>query len=158
VSISVKYLSPLILTLFLCACNSAAHPQLEIQDAWVNHAKVSEITAGDLNQTCICERVVTTNAYLEIENSGYAPDRLLHVETDQALNVELRDTALVESFAEPVALDAVVVPARGKAVFSPGDYGMVLNDLRGDLNPGDQVELKLFFEQSGELDVTWPVQ
>jgi copper(I)-binding protein len=46
----------------------------------------------------------------------------------------------------------------GKATFAQGSYAMLLKDLRGDLQPGDQVQLSLFFEQAGQVDVTAEVR
>ena len=149
----VRKVSVLILTLILSACNPATGPQLTVEQAWTKQAKVSEITAGDLNQTCICDRVTATNAYLRISNKGGAADRLNRVETDSAVKVELRQTGVTEALSSPTILDGVDIPARGKADFAQGAYAMVLKDLRGDLNPGDQVRLSLYFEKTGKVEV-----
>lgn len=156
----LKYYYVLILTLILSGCNLAlpTQPALSIEAPRVQPAKVSEITAGDLNQSCICERVIKTNAYMRIANTGWTADRLTRVETDAALVVEFQQTGLVESLASPEVLEAVEIPARGQASFTPGSYSMVLKDLKKDLNPGDPVQLTLYFEKSGPLVVDTTVQ
>lgn len=155
---SVRTVSLLILTLILSACNLMPGPQLTVEQAWTKQAKISEITAGDLNQSCICERVTATNAYLRITNRGFAPDRLMRVETDAAVKVELHQTGVAEALSSPIILDGVEIPAVGKADFAQGSYAMVLKDLKSDLKPGDKVKLTLFFEKTGKVEVQTEVR
>jgi periplasmic copper chaperone A len=155
---SIRTISLLILTLFFSACNTKSAPRVVVQETWVKQAKVSEITAGDLNQTCICERVTATNAYLRIINRGGAADRLVRVETDAALQVELHKAGVAEAFSSPVVLDGMDIPKDGNVDFAPGSYAMVLKNLRGDLKPGDEVKLSLFFEKTGKVEVAAKVR
>ena len=157
---SLRILIVLILTLILSACNlpPLLQPDVSVEQLWIKEAKVSEITAGDLNQSCICERMSTTNAYLQINNTGWAADRLTSVETDVAVRVDFHQTGVAESLTSPVILDSVEIPAHGQANFAQGSYAMVLKDLKKDLKPGDQVQLSLKFENSGTVMLTAEVR
>jgi copper(I)-binding protein len=151
----LKVVRLLMLTLILSACNplSFSRPSLKIEQAWVKQAKVSEVTAGDLNAGCICDRVTKSSAYLVVRNDGWTADRLTRVESDAAVGVELQDTSQTEVFALPMVLKEIQVPAHGKIEFTPGQYAMLLKDLKHDLQPGDRVRLTLYFEQSGAIQV-----
>ncbi len=154
-----RIISLTIVTLIFSACNLTTAPHVTVDQAWVKQAKVSEITAGDLNQTCICERVTSTNAYLEVTNWGLTADRLTHVKTDAAIKVELRQAGAAQVLSSPLVLDGVdIPPAGGKATFAQGSFAMVLKDLRGDLKPGDKVHLSLFFEKAGQVDIVADVR
>jgi copper(I)-binding protein len=154
---SVRILPWLVFTLILIGCSSFGRPKIEIHDIAVRAARFSPPTAADLNFRCICDTQTgetTSQVYVTVYNRGSAPDRLIKVETEAAVAVELRQPAVDESWEGLAnAVEAVEIPAWGTAVFEPGNYQMTLIGLKEDLSPGQEITLRLIFEHSGEMEV-----
>ena len=83
----LRILTLLMLTLFTVSCAGSAKPALEIQEPWVTEAKISAISAADVNKSCLCDvktAATTTTAYMTIQNNTRVADHLLKVESDAA--------------------------------------------------------------------------
>ncbi len=144
----------------LSACVPGQFPRLKIENSGVREAKVSELTAGDLNASCVCDIKTgqnTTQARMTITNYGTEADRLLKVESDAAARVELRQGGGAEELSSLFPVDSIAIPAKRQISFGPGQYYMVLTGLKHDLRPGDKINLTLFFEKAGKLTETVPV-
>ena len=157
-----KLLALLIVALFISSCTLAAKPVLKIEDAWVKAAKVSEITAGDLNNSCICDvktATFSTNAYMNIQNPSGSPDRLLKAEAEGISRIEFRgSTSAADLTAIPAPLDTIDLPANGSLLFAPGSYAMLLMGMKKDLKPGETLKLSLYFEKAGKIDLTLAIR
>jgi copper(I)-binding protein len=89
-----------------------------------------------------------------IHNMGSGADRLVKVETDAAVLVDLREPASQESLEQMAkSIEVLEIPVGGQVEFLPGMYQMALLGLKGDLVEGEKIKLKLVFEQSGVIDV-----
>lgn len=149
---------PLFLLLFiLSACSGLSQPKIEISNIKILEAKVSGITAADLNFRCICdvsEIQTTTPVFLTIQNKGAQPDRLLSAAADKAFKVELRDSGNAGSLITGSKLiDSMDIPPFSEVKFGDGKYLMILTGISEDIRPGDKVKVTLVFDKSGEIEV-----
>ncbi|MFP1642860.1 copper chaperone PCu(A)C [Pontitalea aquivivens] len=98
-------------------------------------------------------------AFMQIENTGAADDRLIAAASDIADRVELHthkadDKGVMQMLHVP---EGFVIPAGAShALQRGGDHVMFLG-LRQGLNHGDVVTVTLTFEQAGEVVVDIPV-
>jgi copper(I)-binding protein len=92
----------------------------------------------------------TGAAYLTIVNDGDGADRLVAIETDVASSAEIHESRLTNGAMSMQPVEAVDVPAGGRAIFEPGGMHVMLLDVEQDLTAGDTVELSLVFDGAGE--------
>jgi len=124
----------LFLLVILSACNQES---LTINDVWGRPA-----SAGD-----------NTAAYFVIENNTDRDDFLLSANADVANLVELHRSRMVEGVMKMEPQENIMVPAQGEVVLKPGDYHVMLFDLKDNLGIGDKYSLVLRFQEAGEMTV-----
>lgn len=113
-----------------------AAPALDVHDAWA--------AADD----------VVTAVYLSIDN-GAGDDRLVAATTDVAGRVSVMGAGVaMPAGGDTEAGDAVdlAVPA-GTTDLAPGGTHMMLEQLTRPLEPGEEITVRLTFEEAGEVDV-----
>lgn len=93
-------------------------------------------------------------AYFTVYNTTGSADRLLSVVSGAGATTVLH--AEVNGQMTVVA-DGVVIPAHGKLVLSTGGGHVMIENLYGDLQPGQDVNLELTFADAGPIDVSAPV-
>ena len=145
-----------MITFLFSSCALLPYPKMEVDNAWIREAKISSISAGDLNQSCVCDiktGSLTTNVYLTIHNNGGGDDRLLKVESAIATRIEMRRSGLTDDLVTLEPVDSIEIPAGAQIAFAPGEYVLVVMGIREDLKPGDSVPFTLFFEKSGALEL-----
>jgi len=141
----------------LTACGPGGPAKIEVDDAVVLEAKVSPVSAGDLNFSCICDTRsgdTTSPVFMTIRNRGGEPDRLLSVETEGAVRVSLSKRASDDAditISAPV--DTIEIAPRDNVAFDHGEYYMLLTGLKNDLVAGQELRLTLNFEKTGPLTV-----
>jgi copper(I)-binding protein len=93
-------------------------------------------------------------AYMKIENSGDAPDRLTAVKTDAADNVMLHESRMEGDVMKMVHLaNGIEIPAHGAAELKPLGLHVMLMGLKAPLKDGETLPLTLVFEKAGEVPV-----
>jgi hypothetical protein len=93
-------------------------------------------------------------AYMKIENSGDAPDRLLAVKTDAANHAMLHESRMEMGVMKMVHLpNGVEIPAHGSAQLKPLGLHVMLMGLKKPLKDGETLPLTLVFEKAGEVPV-----
>ncbi len=97
-------------------------------------------------------------AYLEIRNSGDAPDRLVGARAAAAGAVELHKAEQTEGVMRMAPVEAVEVPAGGTARLAPGGFHLMLFGLEAPLAAGDSLDMILEFERAGQVPVSVPVR
>lgn len=117
-----------------------------------------EVTAGPLVIRGAWARPATASdgvsaVFLTIENTGDQPDRLLHAHCDVAETVELHETIMENSVMKMRPVDGIDIPAHGSVVVRPGGLHIMLIGLKRDLNPGDEVEVELHFDQAKHVSI-----
>jgi hypothetical protein len=97
--------------------------------------------------------------YLEIANSGAAPDRLVGVSSAAAELVEVHTVVMQNGMAQMrPADDGVAVPAGGRASLAPGGYHVMFTKLKAPFAQGAEIPAVLKFEKSGEVAVKFTVR
>ncbi|HVO14088.1 MAG TPA: copper chaperone PCu(A)C [Alphaproteobacteria bacterium] len=96
--------------------------------------------------------------YLEIDNKGSAPDRLVAASTSAANKAELHTHVMDGNIARMRPVDAIEVTPGSPTVLKPGGLHIMLLGLKAPLKEGDKVALTLTFEKAGKVDVSVPVQ
>lgn len=95
----------------------------------------------------------TGGAFLSIENTGTAPDRLLRASSDVAGKVELHTHIKDGDVMRMRAVEAIDLPAGQKVMLQPGGYHIMLFGLKRPLKEGERFPLTLEFEKAGTLRV-----
>jgi copper(I)-binding protein len=98
-------------------------------------------------------------AYMEIENTGAEPDRLLGGSVPFAERVEVHEMAVVDGVMTMRQLpDGIEIPAGGTLVLKPGSFHLMFMGMEQPLMVDTVVEGKLVFEKAGEVTVEFAVQ
>ncbi|MGE0152123.1 MAG: copper chaperone PCu(A)C [Reyranellaceae bacterium] len=95
----------------------------------------------------------TGGAFLSVDNTGAAPDRLLRASTARAGKVELHTHIKDGDVMRMRAVEAIDLPPGQKVTLQPGGYHIMLFDLKQPLKEGERVPLTLEFEKAGRITV-----
>ncbi len=117
---------------------------LHIKGAW---ARPAQMMGGS-----------TSAAYMVIENSGSAPDRLIRVSGDLANAIELHTATNNNGVMEMRPVEAIEVPASSSVELKPGGYHIMMIGVKQPLKPDDTVPLTLTFAQAGNVNITATVR
>ncbi|MGE5147680.1 MAG: copper chaperone PCu(A)C [Candidatus Eiseniibacteriota bacterium] len=114
---------------------------IEIEHAW---ARASAMANGAV--------------YMELENKGGAPDKLVAASTPAANKAELHTHLMDNGIARMRPVEAIEVMPGSPTVLRPGGMHVMLLGLKAPLKVGDSITVTLTFEKAGKVDVTVPVQ
>jgi copper(I)-binding protein len=135
------FLVSTIFTIGLTACQGAG--DLHVDDAWARPGSAGSNSA----------------VYFRIDNPGNLEDELLEASSPSAEQAEIHRSELgADETMSMHHQENVQVPARGQLRFEPGGYHVMLVNLREDLNEGDQIEVTLHFQESGEIILLVPIE
>ena len=153
-------LTATIILLFssISACSGGmVEPDISISDQWVRAAGMMDMAEySGMNEDVNGETgdmPVNTAGYMRIENKGSQPDRLLRAESDIAEAVELHFSEMVDDVMKMRQVESIEVPPNSAVELKPGGYHIMFIGLMDTLDPGDNVEINLVFENFGELKV-----
>lgn len=93
----------------------------------------------------------TGAVYLALRNTGDATDRLIGASTPVAGRSELHTHVKDGDIMRMRKVEAIEVKSKAAATLAPGGLHLMLFDLRVPLKEGDQFQLTLKFEKSGEI-------
>ena len=138
------FLKSALAAAMLCAALPALAEGITISDAY---ARVSGASAK------------SGAAFMVIENTTAADDRLLGAASDVAAKVELHthreDAAGVMQMIQ--VSEGFAIPAQDTHVLARGGDHVMLMGLNGPLAQGDSFKLTLTFEKAGEITIDVPV-
>lgn len=98
----------------------------------------------------------TGAVYLEIRNRGSAQDRLVSAFSDASVTAEIHTMKVVDGVMSMMELeDGLEIPSGETVILDSSDLHVMLIDLNQDLAPGLIFDVKLQFENAGE--VTLPI-
>lgn len=115
-----------ILTLALSPFTSAQAGNLTVSKAWVRPAVTGQQVSG---------------AYMDLV--AKRPAKLVKIESPVADAVEIHRMAMNDGVMEMRELETIDLPANETVRLHPGDYHLMLIDLKKPLKPGERVPLKL---------------
>jgi hypothetical protein len=135
----------LLAALALAACGGSGGTPggITVSEAWARTSPMMERAGA---------------AYMVLQNSGAAEDKLLSVESDVAKTIELHETKEMNGMMQMSPVPNIPVPAGGKAELKPGGLHVMLIGLNRELKAGDKVQLTLNFEKAGKVPVTVEVK
>lgn len=96
--------------------------------------------------------------YLEIRNSGKAPDRLVGASTPNAERVELHTMVHEGDVMRMREVQKFEVPAGQRITLRPGGQHLMIVGLKKPLAMDEHIPLRLRFERAGEIQVELRVQ
>jgi len=126
---------------------------LPIASAAIATERSSAISVADAFARETVGSGTTGAAYLTIENDGAAADRLIAAATPFAETAELHTHSMDGGVMRMRRVQAIEVPAKGKAVLAPGGDHVMLFGLRMPLMPDTSFPLTLTFETAGGVTV-----
>ena len=91
--------------------------------------------------------------YMTIENKGAAPDRLVAASTPRAGKAELHTHIMDGDIMRMRQVEAIDLPAGGKAELKPGGFHVMLLGLTAPLKEGDRYTLTLEFQKAGKVPI-----
>jgi copper(I)-binding protein len=131
----------MLFAFFIAAC-SANEGTLEILNAWARPADAGMNTA----------------AYFVIKNQG-EQDRLIAADSTIAGSTEIHRSYMDDAGVMRMQQqESVLIPANAQVTFEPGGLHVMFIELKQDLIPDDQFQLRLYFERHGEVVIDVPIK
>lgn len=128
----------IIISTWLAGCRPSEVVALTIQDAWARPAAAGQNSA----------------IYMTIVNPSGITERLRSASVSVARAAEIHQTSQDSGGVMSMhPQHSVAVPARGKAVFSPGGLHIMLVELNQDLTPGITFNLIMNFDHAGTISI-----
>jgi hypothetical protein len=131
------------LALAACGGSGGTTGGITVSDAWARTSPMMDRAGA---------------AYMILQNSGAAEDKLLSAESDVAQTIELHETKEMNGMMSMSPVPNIPVPAGGKTELKPGGLHVMLIGLNRELKAGDKVQLTLNFEKAGKVPVTAEVK
>lgn len=97
-----------------------------------------------------------TGAYMEL--TAKRPSKVVKIETPVADTVEIHRMAMKDGVMEMHELESLDLPAGETVRLHPGDYHLMLIDLKKPLKPGERVPLKITMQSSNGRSETVSIQ
>lgn len=122
-----------------------------------------EIKVGDLVIRQPWSRATPAGAkvgggYLEIENRGASPDRLVAGSSDVAAKVEVHEMTMKDGVMTMRPAGGLVIEPGSTVKLAPGGYHLMFVDLKKPLKAGEEVAVTLEFEKAGKVNLPFAVQ
>lgn len=121
------------------------------------------VTLGDLSISGAFTRASLPSAraggaFVNITNTGEAPDRLVGAAADFAEHVELHQMVFKDKVMVMSPVEGGLPIAPGETLsLAPGGYHVMLIGLKRPLKEGTEVPITLKFEKAGEISVPFAV-
>ena len=90
-------------------------------------------------------------AYVTLENDGDQPVALSGASSTIYADTMLHQSSTAGGMSRMTMVDALTVPAHGKAVLAPASYHLMLMQASAPVKPGDTVQLTLQFSDGSTL-------
>ncbi|MEM6851211.1 MAG: copper chaperone PCu(A)C [Pseudomonadota bacterium] len=152
----VQALAAAAATAILAACGQST-------DAPEDSADALSVVAGDLRldgpyvrQPMTGQKI--TAGYFTIENLGETDDRLIAAESPAAETVELHTHTLEDGVMKMRRIEAVEVPKGAQIQLQPGGLHLMLINTNADALASETVDIKLTFENAGDVTLSAPVR
>ena len=114
-----------------------------IRDAWIREAPPnSMVLAG----------------YMILENQSDRSQSLTSASATAFGRATIHRTVQKDGIAHMMHQEHVTIPARGKVVFAPGGYHLMLMEPKRSLHAGDKATVTLFFEDKSKISIAFEVR
>ena len=129
--------------------DGAGVPDIQIEGGW---ARAMPLLGGDTTGN------TNSAVYLRIRNTGSGADRLLGGQTPSAEVVEIHQSVVVDDVMRMRKLNGMEILPHDLVALEPGGVHLMLLGLTQPLSEGEEIELILRFERSGEVVVPIPIR
>lgn len=143
---------------YVGAGNPPSAPMEQVQEAMYPPIEVGGLTISDY---WIAESIgaqPNTAAYLTITSTAATDDRLVGVTVDFADMSSIHRTVTEDGTSRMEGLTAVIVPAGGTVMLSPGGLHLMLMGVTEPLEAEGEAELTLQFLDAGDITFTAPIR
>ena len=124
-----------LVALTIAGCSSNA--ELTVSDLWARPG----IEEGN------------SAVYFVIDNKTSADEQLLSASSEAATHVELHLSSMSDDGTMVMQQqESIPIPAGDSVELKPGGLHVMLIELRQDLKPGDELNLRLNFQNAGEIE------
>ena len=121
-------------------------------------AEVGDITIQEPWARASLGNAPNSAAYMSLETSDAAPDRLISGSTPMADRVELHTHVMEGGVAKMRPVDAIEVAPGEPTVLEPGGLHVMLRGLTQKLEAGRTMPLTLVFEHAGAVTLEVPIK
>ena len=121
--------------LLACGAHASAAEHVHASHAWIR------VLPGDL----------PAGAYVTLQNDGDQPVALSGASSTVYADVMLHQSSTTGGMSRMTMVDALSVPAHGKAMLAPAGYHLMLMQANAPVKPGDTVRLTLRFTDGSTL-------
>lgn len=126
-------------------------------------ASAQEASSGPLTVRSAWSRATPGGAtlgvgYLDIRNTGPAPDRLTGVSSDIAGRAEIHQSVMEGTVARMRPVEALEIGANAAAELKPGGYHLMFLGLKRPLREGERFRATLRFERAGPIEAEFVVR
>ena len=97
-------------------------------------------------------------SFMLLKNASNMDHALVGAQSDAAETVELHTHSMKDGMMQMRRVARIEIPAGGETRLQPGGLHVMLIGLKGDLQPGEDVALRLQFEDGSTLEVAAPVR
>ena len=97
------------------------------------------------------------SAYLQIENTGNANDKLVSVSSTVSPRIEIHEHTMKDGVMKMSKVDFIEIKASSNVKLSPGGYHLMIFDATSKYDIGDHIDLTLNFENAGSITKTFKV-
>ena len=122
------------------------------------HAADSAISINDPYVRLVPPGIKTTGGFMMIHNTGNSDRQLIKAESPVASIVELHTHINENGVMKMREVASIAVKARSQTELKPGNYHIMLIDLKESLKEGDSVLITLKFDDGSTYDVQAPVR
>jgi copper(I)-binding protein len=136
---SLKFILSIALIFFVSSCNSQSNfkNNLIIENAWARPTLKGSPSA----------------VYFTLKNQLNETEKLMSVSSQMAEFNEIHLSSMEDGKMKMIEQESVLIESNQIIEFKPKSYHVMLINLKQDLEIGDQFELSLFFEKSGEKKI-----
>ena len=126
--------------------------------SYAQHYSVGDIHIFDAYARPTVSHQPTAGAYVGMENTGDAADRLVSASSPAAKRVEIHTMSMDNHVMKMKEVGAIDLKPGEEIAMKPGDgFHLMLIGLKQRLKSGDTFPITLVFEKSGKIDVTFTV-
>ncbi len=115
------------------------------------HATAAEHVHASHAWIRVLPGTLPAGAYVTLENNGDQPVALSGASSTAYADVMLHHSSTAGGVSRMTMVDALTVPAHGKAVLAPAGYHLMLMRAKAPVKPGDTVQLTLEFTDGSTL-------
>jgi periplasmic copper chaperone A len=131
---------------------------LALTAAFAGDVKVGSLSVSNPWSTATPKGASVAVGYMNIANSGTAPDRLISGSSDISAKLEMHNMTMDNGVMKMRPVEGGIEIKPGATVeFKPGSFHLMFVDLKRPLAANDHIKAALVFEKAGTVNVEFDV-